>query len=44
MDEVFGEDNFVGQISFRKKLMPLGAKIFWKTWRTSFFGTQRTKM
>ena len=26
MDEVFGEDNFVGQISFRKKLMPLGAK------------------
>ena len=26
MDEVFGEDNSVGQISFRKKLMPLGAK------------------
>ena len=26
MDEVFGEDNFVGQISFRKKLMPLGGK------------------
>ena len=26
MDEVFGEDNFLGQISFRKKLMPLGAK------------------
>ncbi len=26
MDEVFGEENSVGQISFRKKLMPLGAK------------------
>ena len=26
MDEVFGEDHFVGQISFRKKLMPLGGK------------------
>ena len=26
MDEVFGEKNFVAQISFRKKLMPLGAK------------------
>jgi len=26
MDEVFGEENFVAQISFRKKLMPLGAK------------------
>jgi len=26
MDEIFGEDNFVAQISFRKKLMPLGAK------------------
>ena len=26
MDEVFGEDNFVAQISFRKKLMPLGGK------------------
>ena len=26
MDEVFGENNFVGQISFRKKLMPLGGK------------------
>ena len=26
MDEVFGENNFVAQISFRKKLMPLGAK------------------
>jgi adenine-specific DNA-methyltransferase len=26
MDEVFGTANFVAQISFRKKLMPLGAK------------------
>lgn len=26
LDEVFGEDNFVSQISFRKKTMPLGAK------------------
>ena len=26
MDEVFGEENFVAQVSFRKKLMPLGAK------------------
>ena len=26
MDEVFGDDNCVAQISFRKKLMPLGAK------------------
>ena len=26
MDEVLGEENFVSQISFRKKLMPLGAK------------------
>ena len=26
MDEVFGVQNFVSQISFRKKLMPLGAK------------------
>ena len=26
MDEVFGEDNLVAMISFRKKLMPLGAK------------------
>ncbi len=26
MDEVFGEENLVAQISFRKKLMPLGAK------------------
>ena len=26
MDEVFGEDNCVAQISFRKKLMPLGGK------------------
>ena len=26
MDEVFGSENFVAQISFRKKLMPLGAK------------------
>ena len=25
MDEVFGEENFIAQISFRKKLMPLGA-------------------
>lgn len=27
MDEVFGEQNFLCQIVFRKKLMPLGAKI-----------------
>ena len=26
MDEVFGSENFVSQITFRKKLMPLGAK------------------
>lgn len=26
MDEVFGEENFVAQVSFRKKLIPLGAK------------------
>lgn len=26
LDEVFGSENFVAQISFRKKLMPLGAK------------------
>ena len=26
MDEIFGEDNFVQMIPFRKKLMPLGAK------------------
>jgi len=26
MDEVFGEDNYVSQIVFRKKLMPLGSK------------------
>ncbi len=26
MDEVFGDENAVAQISFRKKLMPLGAK------------------
>jgi adenine-specific DNA-methyltransferase len=26
LDEVFTSDNFVAQISFRKKLMPLGAK------------------
>ena len=26
MDEVFGADNLIAQISFRKKLMPLGAK------------------
>ena len=26
MDEVFGEDNCVAQISFRKKLMPLGGR------------------
>src|SRR3990167_10194003 len=26
MDEVFGAQNFVSQITFRKKLMPLGAK------------------
>ena len=26
MDEVFGSENFVAQISFRKKLMPLGAR------------------
>jgi adenine-specific DNA-methyltransferase len=26
MDEVFGADNFLSQITFRKKLMPLGAK------------------
>ena len=26
LDEVFGENHFVGQISFRKKLMPLGGK------------------
>ena len=26
MDEVFGNQNFVSQITFRKKLMPLGAK------------------
>jgi len=26
MDEVFGEDCFIGQIYFRKKTMPLGAK------------------
>jgi len=26
MDEVFGSENFVGLITFRKKLMPLGAK------------------
>lgn len=27
MDEVFGEENFVSQIWFRKKTMPLGAKL-----------------
>lgn len=27
MDEVFGEENFVAQIWFRKKTMPLGAKL-----------------
>ncbi|MCR4429898.1 MAG: site-specific DNA-methyltransferase [Tepidanaerobacteraceae bacterium] len=26
MDEVFGKENFISQISFRKKTMPLGAK------------------
>jgi len=26
MDEVFGSENFISQITFRKKLMPLGAK------------------
>jgi adenine-specific DNA-methyltransferase len=26
MDEIFGIKNFIGQITFRKKLMPLGAK------------------
>jgi adenine-specific DNA-methyltransferase len=26
LDEVFGADNFISQISFRKKTMPLGAK------------------
>ena len=26
LDEVFGSENFVSQITFRKKLMPLGAK------------------
>lgn len=26
MDTVFGDENFIAQISFRKKLMPLGAK------------------
>jgi Adenine specific DNA methylase Mod len=26
MDEVFGSENFLSQITFRKKLMPLGAK------------------
>ncbi len=26
LDEVFGRDNFISQISFRKKTMPLGAK------------------
>ena len=26
MDEVFGRENFISQITFRKKLMPLGAK------------------
>jgi adenine-specific DNA-methyltransferase len=26
MDEIFGSENFVSQITFRKKLMPLGAK------------------
>jgi len=25
MDEVFGDDNFIGMIWFRKKTMPLGA-------------------
>lgn len=27
MDEVFGDENFVGQIWFRKKTMPLGASL-----------------
>ena len=27
MDDVFGDDNFVSQIWFRKKTMPLGAKL-----------------
>ena len=27
MDEVFGDDNYVAQIWFRKKTMPLGAKL-----------------
>jgi len=26
MDEIFGSENFISQITFRKKLMPLGAK------------------
>lgn len=26
MDEIFGSDNFISQITFRKKLMPLGSK------------------
>jgi adenine-specific DNA-methyltransferase len=26
-DEIFGSDNFVALITFRKKLMPLGSKV-----------------
>jgi adenine-specific DNA-methyltransferase len=26
LDEIFGDENFISQITFRKKLMPLGAK------------------
>ena len=28
MDEVYGEENFIGLIWFRKKTMPLGGKLF----------------
>jgi len=43
LDEVFGEDNFVAIIPFRKKTMALWIEVLSNKWPTSFYGMRRLK-
>ena len=43
MDEVFGAENFVADITFRKKSLPLGAKHIETMNDYILFGTQKTE-
>ena len=43
MDEVFGEDNFVGLIWFRKKTSASRRDVICSEWATTLFGMQRMR-